>query len=154
MKALLPLALLTLGAAPVDHPRTYLLSIGGIPLKGPDSINAFSIQTWGVVFNAVCHIPYGWRIKAGNSASPDGEIDGEASQGITWFRKSTPKKFRNLVLVTLYDRVQREDIGTPDKMIPATFKGTATISADDRDVQRKLTYRNITLTPVSRCPIH
>ena len=33
MKVLLPLAILLIGAAPADHPRSYLLSIGRIPLK-------------------------------------------------------------------------------------------------------------------------
>lgn len=77
MKLLLPLALLTVGAAPVDHPRSYLLSIGRIPLKDTESIEAFSIETWGVEFKSVCRIPGGWRIKAGSSATPNGEFGGE-----------------------------------------------------------------------------
>ena len=56
------------------------------------------------------------------------------------------------MLVTLYAPVQRADIGTSDNGIPATFKGTATISTDDGDVSRALSYRNITLTPARRCP--
>lgn len=152
MKHLLILTLLTLGAAPVDHPRTYLLSIGGIPLKDTESIEAFSVKTWGVEFRSVCSIPGGWRIKAGSSATPNGELEGEGSQGATWFNRGSPKELRNFVLVTLYAPVQRADIGTSDNGIPATFKGTATISTDDGDVSRALSYRNITLTPARRCP--
>ncbi|MES3154908.1 hypothetical protein [Sphingomonas faeni] len=33
MMILLPLALMMIGPAPVDHPHTYLLSIGRIPLR-------------------------------------------------------------------------------------------------------------------------
>lgn len=33
MKVFIPLALLAVGAAPVEHPRTYLLSIIRIPLR-------------------------------------------------------------------------------------------------------------------------
>lgn len=152
MKVLLPLALLLLGAAPADHPRSYLLSIGRIPLKDTESIEAFSVKTWGVEFRTVCRIPGGWRIKAGSSATPNGEVEGEGSQGATWFNQSSPKELQAFVLATLYAPVQREDIGSPDNGVPATFKGTLTISTDDGDVQRALTYKNITLTPANRCP--
>lgn len=153
MKALLPLALLTVGAAPADHPRSYLLSIGRIPLKNTESIEAFSIRTWGVEFRSVCRIPGGWRIKAGNSATPNGEVEGTGSQGATWFSQSSPNELRAFVLVTIYAPVQREDIGSPDNGIPATFRGTATISTEGGEVQRALTYKNITLTPADRCPL-
>lgn len=152
MKALIPLALLTIGAAPADHPRSYLLSIGQIPLNDAESIEAFSINTWGVEFKSVCHIPGGWRIKAGSSATPNGELEGEGSQGATWFNQNSPKELQAFVLVTLYAPVQQEDIGSPDNGTPATFKGTATISTDDGEVKRLLSYNNITLTPASGCP--
>lgn len=154
MKFWLPLLLMTIGAAPADRPRSYLLSIERIPLKqkAPESIMGFSIQTWGVQFKSVCHIPAGWRIKAGNSASPEGEIEGIGSQGATWFQRGSPKELKALALVTLYAPVQRYDIGTSDNGIPSTFKGTATISTDEGDVQRELNYKNITLVPASRCP--
>ena len=152
MKALLPFTTLLIGAAPADHPRSYLLSIGRIQLVDTESIEAFSIKTWGVEFRSVCRIPGGWRIKAGNSATPDGELEGEGSQGATWFNESSPKELQTFVLVTLYAPVQREDIGLPDNGIPATFKGTATISTDKGDVKRALSYKNITLTPARHCP--
>jgi hypothetical protein len=152
MRALLPLAMSLVGGASADHPRSYLLSIGQIPLSDAESIEAFHIKTWGVEFQSVCRIPGGWRIKAGSSATPNGEIEGEGSQGATWFNESSPKELQAFVLVTLYAPMQREDIGSPDNGIPATFKGTATISTDDGDVQRALTYKNITLSPARRCP--
>ena len=31
-----------------------------------ESIEAFSVKTWGVRFRSVCSIPGGWRIKAGS----------------------------------------------------------------------------------------
>ena len=72
-------------ASSADHPKTYLLSIAGLPVRDTRMVNAFSIETWGVKFNAVCRIPEGWRMKAGNSLSPNGELSGEGSQGVTWF---------------------------------------------------------------------
>lgn len=152
MKHLLPMALLTIGAAPTDYPRTYLLSVGSFPLKDTESVEGFSIKTWGVEFKAVCSIPSGWRIKAGSGLTPDGDLEGEGSQGVTWFNTANPRELRNFVLVTLYAPVQRADIGSSDDGVPATFKGTATISTDDGDVQRTLSYRNLTLLPARRCP--
>jgi len=152
VKLLLPLALLTISAAPVDHPRTYLLSIGRIPLKDTESIEAFSLKTWGVEFRSVCSIPGGWRIKAGSSATPNGDLEGEGSQGATWFNNRSPRELHNFVFVTLNAPVQRADTGSPGNGVPATFKGAATISTDDGEVQRALSYRNITLIPARRCP--
>ena len=154
MRALLPLMLLAIPTAPVDHPHTYLLSIGDIPLKDTQSIEAFSLDTWGVEFDSVCHIPGGWRIKAGSSATPNGELSGEGSQGATWFDTESPKELRNFVLVTLYDRVQRNDVRSADGngLVPATFKGNATIETDDGDLKLALTYKNVTLVPARRCP--
>lgn len=152
MKVLLPLALLIIGAAPVDHPRTYLLSIERIPLKDTESISAFAIKTWGVRFRSICRIPNGWRIKAGSSATPSGDLEGNGSQGATWFNEAGPSDLRTFVLVTLSAPVQRAAIGSSRNGIPATFKGTATISTDDGDVQRTLSYRNVSLAPAKRCP--
>ena len=153
-KALLPLALLATGAAPADHPQTYLLSIGGIALKDTESIKAFSIDTWGVEFNSVCRIPRGWRIKAGSSATPNGELSGEGSQGATWFNEGSPKDLHSFVLITLVAPVQQADIGLPDgsSLIPATFKGYGTLETDDGDRRVPLTYLNVTLTPARSCP--
>lgn len=157
MNPLLALLLLAPAAAPVaDHPQTYLLSVIGLPVADTESIKAFSLKTWGVEFNSVCRIPGGWRIKAGSSASPDGELSGEGSQGATWFNKSSPIELRSFVLVTLYAPIQRRDIRTTGAdstgVIPATFKGYTTLETDAGDRHVPLTYRNVRLTPASTCP--
>lgn len=105
MKALIALMLSLDGAMPGDQTRTYLLSIGRISLKNTKSIEELSIATWGVDFNAVCRIPGGWRIKAGNSATPVGELAGTGSQGATWFHHASPKELERFVLVTLYGAI-------------------------------------------------
>jgi hypothetical protein len=152
MRRYLPLALLAIGAAPVDHPRTYLLSIGAIPLRDAESIEAFSLKTWGVEFRSVCSIPSGWRVKAGSSATANGALEGNGSQGATWFNTGSPRQLRDFVLVTLYAPVQRTNIANGTGEVPATFMGTATISTDDGEVGRDLSYKNITLRPAARCP--
>jgi len=149
MKFLLPLALLATASAPVDRPRTFLASIVDIPLKPGESLESFSIATWGVEYKAVCKIPDGWRIRAGSSATPDGALEGTGSQGATWFHQKSPAALRDFVLVTLYAAVQREDVRDgPD----ATFKGHAVISTDDGERRAALTYRNVRLMPAKRCP--
>jgi hypothetical protein len=145
---LLSLLLLTGTSPAIDHPYTYLLSVGGIRLTDGQSIKAFALKTWGVAFTSICRIPAGWTIKAGGSATPDGELTGEGSLGATWFLKSNPEELRNLALVTLYDPVQKIDVGS----VPATFQGHVTISTDPGDRKHRLDYRNITLVPARRCP--
>jgi hypothetical protein len=141
--------MLAASPSPQDHAKTFLVSVVGFPLKTGESIESFSISTWGVEFHAVCKIPGGWRIRAGGSATPDGILEGEGSQGASWFNRSSPSELRSLALVTLYAPIQRADIRNgPD----ATFKGTATISTNRGEKEIRLTYRNVQLTPAHHCP--
>ena len=149
MKALLPFCFLAVGAAPVDRPQTYLASIVDVPLEAGESIGSFSVSTWGVDVKAVCRVPGGWRITAGRDATPDGEISGRGSHGVTWYRERSPRQLRNFILVTLYGPVQRQRIGA----VPATFSGKATISDLNDEHKVALSYRNIKLVRANRCPI-
>ena len=139
----------------MDHPKTYLLSITGVALKPGESIDRFSIKTWGVTFRAVCHIPDGWRIKSGNFTTPDGVLEGQGSNGVTWLNEEGMRELDALVLVTLYAPVQRRDIKTAggSGLIPATFKGNAIVQTDDAERRVPLTSANIRLAPASRCHV-
>jgi hypothetical protein len=149
MLLFLALASVATASLPVDHPRSYLASVAAFPLKPGESIERFSIATWGVGFKAVCKIPSGWRIKAGSSATPDGILEGSGSLGATWFTRANPPELRNFVLITLYGTVQRQDIRHgPD----ATFKGYAVISTENGERQIAVGYRNVRLTRAKRCP--
>ncbi len=148
MKALAALLLLAAAPAPVDHPRTYLVSIVNIPLKPTERFSAFSISTWGASFNAVCRIPGGWTVKAGGDATPEGVLEGNASVGATWLVDKDAKELRNFVLVTLDGPVQRHNIGA----VPATFKGHVVIETADKSRRVRLTFANLSLKPASRCP--
>jgi len=155
MIVLFALSLSATAPAPVDHPKTYLASITGIPLKPGERIEGFSISTWGATFSAVCQIPSGWTIKAGGSATPEGVLEGEASLGTTWLSEASPKPLHDFVLITLYEPVQRRDVGKEGGpvYIPATFKGHALLSGDDAERKVRLSYANVRLTPASRCPV-
>jgi hypothetical protein len=150
---LFAIALAAASSAPADHPKTFLASIEGIPLGPNESMDEFQVETWGVEFKAVCHIPGGWWIEAGGSATPEGSLKGRGSLGATWLNRKSLSELRNLVLLTLYAPVQREDIRdrTGDAIIPATFKGRASVYGPKGRVI-PLTYANVRLVPAQRCP--
>lgn len=155
MRKLLPLMLLA-AAAPVQaqEPQTYLVSIVDVPIQAGESIEDFSFATWGATFEAVCHIPRGWTIRAGGSATPEGVLSGEGSHGATWLREESPPELRDLALVTLEGPVQAEAVSSPDGdgEVPATFEGKATISNGLEDREIALTAANVRLVPAARCP--
>jgi hypothetical protein len=117
------LLFLTAAAAQADHPKTFLLSVGGIPVRD-EMIESFAFSTWGVTFKSVCHVPAGWTIKAGRSLTAEGTFEGHGSLGVSMPRSASPTAFRSLVLVELYAPVQRRDIHFPKN------------SGETRDLQR------------------
>ncbi|HEY1928305.1 MAG TPA: hypothetical protein VGG92_12640 [Caulobacteraceae bacterium] len=137
----------------IEHPKTYLLSVVSIPLKPADKIRAFSIATWGVRFKAVCHIPYGWTIKAGSGAEPGGVLEGSGSNGITWFDKPNPRDLQSFVLVTLSGPVQPNDVRFADGrgVRPATFKGHARVWNNDAERNVPMNDANIRLVSAKGC---
>jgi hypothetical protein len=150
------LALAAATASPqVDHPKTYLASITGLPLRAGERIAGFSFSTWGVTFDAVCRIPSGWTITAGGSATPEGALEGKASLGTTWLSDPNPKPLQDLALLTLYAQVQRRDVGKEGGpvYVPATFKGKAVLETADAERKVGLTYANVRLTPAAHCPV-
>ena len=155
MQMLLALTMTT--AALVDHPRTYVASIVRLNLGPREYVDSFAIKTWGVTFNAVCRIPPGWRIKAGRSAAPDGELTGEGTQGATFLGHHDVSKLHALVLLTLSGSVQQTDLGNPDHGSgePATFKGPASVGTYGGDGPGRtipITFANVRLEPATRCP--
>lgn len=154
-------SLLALGAAaPVtaavqsDQPQTYLVSVVDIPLNAGESIEAFSLSTWGVTVNAVCRIPPGWEVRAGGGLTPEGVLAGEGSHGASWFRESSPPALQAFTLITLNGPVRAQAARAPDGggETPATFAGLATISTGDGDRQVRLTTSNVRLKSADRCP--
>jgi hypothetical protein len=138
--------------APENHPKTYLLSIARVPFKAEERMTKFSLKTWGVTFDAVCHIPYGWQIQAGGGVTSEGELEGKGSNGVTWVGKDGLRQFDDLVLITLYAPIQARSSKDATGEVPATFSGTATLWADDAERPVYLGSGNIRLTPASRCP--
>ncbi|MEN3749583.1 hypothetical protein TPR58_20590 [Sphingomonas sp. HF-S3] len=146
------LSLLALLAAPPEPapPRTYLLSIVEVPLKNDQALSGFAIETWGVRFEAVCHFPSGWTLRAGSRATPDGVLEGNGSHGATWLSPGSTAVLDDLVLVTLDGPL---DAGSPD-VRPPTFAGSFAIELpdDEEPTPVRLTLANIRLTPATACP--
>lgn len=139
-------------SAGVDEPKTYLASLTNLPLRSGERLESFSIETWGVTFNAVCQIPAGWRIKAGGSAAPDGIVEGESTQGTT--RLADLAALDNLVLLTLWEPIQDREIrDRTGGVTPATFTGKAIVMGPSAGREVTLSARNIRLVPAAGCPI-
>ncbi len=145
---------LALASQPAAPPKTFLASIRGVRLKANEYLSGFSIDTWGVEFLAVCHLPPGWSITAGTSASPDGKLSGQGSLGVTFLDPSRLSELNGLVLMTLVAPVQKEKIESASGIAPATFAGHAVVGTYGQDGDRRLriSYRNVVLTPAKACP--
>jgi len=102
--------------------RTYLVSIEGVRLHEGEGVRSFELRKWGVVYRAVCHVPYDWEITAG-SVGPGGKLAGEAGHGTSMVRAGDNKTLRALALVELDGPVQKYDIPIRDGVRPATFGG-------------------------------
>ena len=148
------LALLAISSAAIaEQPGTYLVSIAGASAGDNELVEQFTIETWGVEILAICHIPPGWRMRAGTSAAPDGIIQGEATHGVTRLDRKGFFRLRDLALVRISGPVQggTRRLGSGSEI--ATFLGHVAI-ADSRGRHRqvRLTMDNIQLTPETRCP--
>ena len=148
------LAAASIASRPADEPRVFLASVSSLPIGKAEYVSGFSIDTWGVDFLAVCHIPAGWHITAGSNASPDGTLAGDGSVGASFLDRSRLKELSGLALVKLYGPVQRSEIKSATGVVPATFSGGATVGTYGEDGERKvtITHANVWLTPASRCP--
>jgi len=149
-----PLFLIALSAAaqaPSDRPRTFLLSIDRLSIGADESVTEIDLETWGVEFRAVCHIPRGWRVEAGGNATPEGNLRARGTHGVTWLRRNRLQELRNLALVTLRGPVQNLDARVQNGVVPATFKGL--VSIDGRSGRTApLNHLNVRLTPANNCP--
>ena len=143
--------LMLLASTPPAHSKTYLASIGSIKLSPGEGIWSFKLKSWGVEYLAVCRIPSDWEITAG-SMGPGGRLEGSAGHGTSMVRASDSKRLRDFVLIRFDGPVQKHDIVRgPGDVLPATFKGVATVEAGDRSRTVRLTFENIRLTPARNC---
>ena len=74
MMSLLLVALSAVAQSPSERPRTFLLSVDHLFVGADETVTELEIQTWGVSFRAICHLPHGWRVEAGGNATPEGNL--------------------------------------------------------------------------------
>jgi len=134
-----------------------LLSIRGIGLAENGYISGFHVDTWGVRVLAVCHLPPGWTITAGNSADPSGVLEGTASLGVTFLNRHDVSQLDNLFLIDVVNyRPQEARLpNQPGLIHPASFRGKASIGVygpDDTIHDVQLTPANLVREPASQCP--
>jgi hypothetical protein len=97
MKLLLPLILIASAPFQIEPAETYLLSVVDVPLTANESIEKFTLSTWGVTFSAVCEIPSGWTIRAGGSLTPEGVLEGpKAASEFHGLRRPVPLNYGRL----------------------------------------------------------
>jgi hypothetical protein len=138
------------------HPQTYLVSVEGIQLGAKEYVDSFSIDTWGVEIVATCKIPPGWTINAGSSADPTGKIAGEASLGVTYLDRNRLKYLRQFVLLRTGEPVRKRAFRRGNVNLPASFRGTVDIGTygpSEKTRKQILDFRNLRLSPASRCPL-
>jgi hypothetical protein len=136
--------------------RTYLLSLKAMPVRANEYLDQFTLETWGVDFLAVCHIPAGWDITAGRYGDPGGHLKGVGNIGVAYLDPSHLSNLKAIALVRL-DAVQRRAIRYPNHAggVPATFGGSGEIGRyGNAEHYRhvRLTYRNVRLAPATQCP--
>lgn len=157
MKSVLFLAALTIGSPSLaESQRTFLVSVEGVQVGVKEYVASFSIDTWGVEIVATCQIPPGWTITAGSRADPTGKIAGEASLGVTFLDRTRLKYLKRIALLRTYGPIQKYTVRSPNIGMPATFAGTAVIGTygtPEKTRIQKLDFRNLHLTPASRCPL-
>jgi len=136
--------------------RTYVLSLQGIDLGPDEYVSAFALDSWGVRFRAVCHIPPGWYIKAGGTASFDGGLQGEGTHSVTFLGKSRLHELEGLALIALDGPVRPHRTEAAITFTPPTFDGTITVErvaeTPTRPRKMPLKFANFRLVPAMRCP--
>lgn len=141
-------------AMPARAAQTELLSLIGLPLADGEYVSGFEMQTWSVEVLAVCRLPTGWTVKAGNAGDPGGVLSGSANIGAAFVDRERLDAFGSMFLVRV-GRYRAEADDEPEGThFPATFSGTATIGRYGQDGTRQVTLsgRNVRRRAAARCP--
>ena len=134
---------------------TNLLSIKGIQIDRDHHLTQVEIKTWGVDVLAVCHIPPVSVVSVDRDIDPGTVLTWRANSWHGELDDMGLKQLSGLFLVRISE-FQKESRGDPNgEYHPATFAGSATISAIVEPTRRKtVTLRadNFEMTLAIRCP--
>jgi hypothetical protein len=129
-----------------------LLSLTPPPLKSDEYIEAFEIQTQGVDIFSVCHVPYGWKARAGIVDKFTGELSGEAGLGASFVSPSSKNmnELNDMFLIRITTFTTRWD-----GYVPPTFRAKATIGRYGENSKERVVRLNVSNLPrkvADRCP--
>lgn len=130
--------------------RRVLLSVHGLQLPKKKAVYAFNIDTYGVEYLAVCHLPMGWELRSERSDDFGGYMSGEADL------HASPLTFTSMYLVDVYD-YRSTTVRSGNTEHPASFQGWVKIGSREQFGDwhgRKVPLRpnNFRLTDARRCP--
>lgn len=137
-----------LSACEPAPPQYRLLSLEALPMGANEYADRFEIETFGVEIVAVCRVPFGWEMSAGNDSSVTGAIVGQALVGVAAVSPANGNldALDGLVLVKVGER----QAGQPP---PFTGKAVIAVYGDDRaERTAPLTQAQLRLKPAYRCP--
>lgn len=126
-----------------------LLSLAGLPVQSGEYVAAFHIDTMSVDILAVCRLPSGWTLTAGNHGGPGGELGGQATVGAAFVQGARPPEFHSLFLVDIAAAAH------PDPKAPPPFSGTVDVGrygVDAPPATRPMISASYKLRPAARCP--
>ena len=132
--------------------RRVLLSVEGLEVPQHQSIRGFRIDTWGVEFLAVCHIPPSWQLRSEKFEDPEGYLSGRAdAQG------ERLGQLRDMYPVDVYDYQPLPRGNRNTEYHPASFSGWVAIGArepfsEGRGRRRRLKPSNFHLKDAQACP--
>jgi hypothetical protein len=118
-----------------------------------ESIRAFHIETWGVEFLAVCHVPPSWELKAEKFEDSEGYFDGRSEA-----HGEPLQKMAGMYLVDVYDYQSQPKGGPKSDYHPASFAGwvvVGRVQPFDGGTRHKRTLKaaNFRLRDAARCPV-
>jgi hypothetical protein len=133
--------------------RRALLSVENLKLPAHATIRAFHIETWGVEFVAVCHMPPSWALKSEKFEDPEGSLDGRADTG-----GEPLKRLTDFYLVDIYDYQPLPKGDPKGEYHPPSFAGwveagTAEPFGGGARRKRALTANNFRLRDSRNCPV-
>lgn len=149
----LAVALLLGVAAPADAQiRRALLSVEGLNIPAGQSIRRFRIDTWGVEFLAVCHVPPSWELKSEKFEDPEGYLSGRAG-----VHGEPMRRLGEMYLVDVYSYQPLRKGDPKGEHHPASFSGWVEIGterpfAEGKRHRRTLTAANFRLKDAQLCP--
>ncbi len=156
MRALIALlaASQILAASPASaEVRRALVSVENLKLPADETIRAFHIETWGVEFVAVCHMPPSWELKSEKFEDPEGSLGGKADA-----HGEPLKRLTDFYLVDVYDYQPLPKGDPKGEYHPPSFTGwveVGTAEPFDGAARRKraLTANNFRLRASQNCPV-